>query len=56
MVKKLLFHLKFSGRIEDDSEDEYDSDMDSFIDDGSDLKQEDISREIQQIFGYDKSR
>ncbi|XP_054261780.1 protein SPT2 homolog [Macrosteles quadrilineatus] len=42
-------------RIED-SDDEYDSDMDSFIDDSTDLRAEDISREIQQIFGYDKSR
>ncbi|XP_046666097.1 protein SPT2 homolog [Homalodisca vitripennis] len=43
-------------RIESESEEEYDSEMDDFIDDGSDMNMEQISKEIQSIFGYDKSR
>lgn len=41
-------------RIYDDDEDEYDSDLDDFIDDGPD--EEDYSQHIKAIFGYDKSR
>ncbi|XP_055841278.1 protein SPT2 homolog [Episyrphus balteatus] len=39
---------------DDDDEDEYDSDLDDFIDDGPDG--EDYSQHIKAIFGYDKSR
>ncbi|XP_068225805.1 protein SPT2 homolog [Palaemon carinicauda] len=42
------------GRIESDSEDEYDSDLEGFIDDGED--ELDYSSEIKKMFGYDKSR
>ncbi|KAJ4452132.1 hypothetical protein ANN_03650 [Periplaneta americana] len=41
-------------RIED-SDEEYDSEMDDFIDDGP-LEDEDYSKHIKEIFGYDKSR
>jgi len=44
----------FKRRIESDSEEEYDSELDDFIDD-SDCKV-DISKEIRSIFGYDKRR
>ncbi|KAK2842049.1 hypothetical protein Q5P01_012249 [Channa striata] len=39
----------------EDEEEEYDSEMDDFIDDGGD-EQEEISRHIKEIFGYDRSR
>lgn len=43
------------GRIEDeDTDSEYDSEMDDFIDDED--ADNDYSSEIQKIFGYDKSR
>merc|ERR1712025_162233 len=45
---------EYKRRIESDSEDEYDSEMDDFIDD-TDAKV-DISAEIRNIFGYDKRR
>lgn len=41
-------------RIESDSEDEYDSEMDDFLDDSE--AKVDISKEIRSIFGYDKRR
>jgi len=43
----------YVGRIEDS--DEYDSELDDFIDDGPD-EAEDYSKHIKEIFGYDKSR
>lgn len=45
----------FIGRILDDDDSEYDSEMDDFIDDGPE-GQEDYSKYISEIFGYDKSR
>lgn len=43
------------GRImDDDDEDEYDSELDDFIDDGE--EEGDYSSYIKEIFGYDKSR
>nr|CAD7596472.1 unnamed protein product [Timema genevievae] len=42
-----------SGRIE--SDDEYDSELDDFIDDGPE-ETEDYSKHIREIFGYDKSK
>lgn len=42
------------GRIEDNSDSEYDSEMDNFIDD--DDEENDYSSEIKKIFGYDKSK
>ncbi len=38
-----------------EDEEEYDSEMDDFIDDGGD-EQEEISRHIKEIFGYDRSK
>ncbi|XP_011300372.1 protein SPT2 homolog isoform X1 [Fopius arisanus] len=43
-------------RIFDDDEDEYDSELDDFIDDGPQEGAEDYSKYISEIFGYDKSR
>ncbi|KAL5278444.1 SPTY2D1 family protein [Megaselia abdita] len=40
--------------IEDDDSEEYDSEMDDFIDDGED--EEDYSKHIRDIFKYDKSK
>lgn len=42
-------------RILDDDDDEYDSEMDDFIDDGPE-GEEDYSKYISEIFGYDKSK
>lgn len=42
------------GRIAD-SDEEYDSELDDFIDNGPD-EAEDYSKHIKEIFGYDKSR
>jgi len=42
----------YKRRIESDSEEEYDSEMDDFIDDND--SKVDISAEIRNIFGYDK--
>lgn len=44
----------FAGRIYDDDDSEYDSELDDFIDDGG--CEEDISSHIRDIFGYDKRR
>jgi len=44
----------YKRRIESDSEDEYDSEMDDFIDDGE--EDVDIGAQIRSIFGYDKRR
>ncbi|XP_012287262.1 protein SPT2 homolog isoform X2 [Orussus abietinus] len=46
---------KRPGRIEDD-EDEYDSELDDFIDDGPEEAAEDYSKYISEIFGYDKNK
>lgn len=43
------------GRILDDSEEEYDSELDDFIDDGPE-EDNNYSSYIKEIFGYDKSR
>lgn len=42
------------GRILDDDDEEYDSEMDDFIDD--DPQEGDYSKYIKEIFGYDKAR
>lgn len=44
----------YKRKIEDE-EDEYDSEMDDFIDDGDD-EQEEVSRHIKEIFGYDRTK
>ena len=44
----------FKDRMESDEE-EYDSELDDFIDDGPD-EANDYSKHIREIFGYDKSR
>merc|ERR1712076_194431 len=44
----------YKRRIESDSEDEYDSEMDDFLDDSE--AKVDISKEIRSIFGYDKRK
>ncbi|XP_015115247.1 protein SPT2 homolog [Diachasma alloeum] len=41
---------------DDDDEDEYDSELDDFIDDGPEGGAEDYSKYISEIFGYDKNR
>lgn len=46
----------FVGRICDNDNDEYDSDLDDFIDDGLEEDQEDYSKHISEIFGYDKNK
>ncbi|EFN81686.1 Protein SPT2-like protein, partial [Harpegnathos saltator] len=43
-------------RMYDDDEEEYDSDMNDFIDDGPEEDNEDYSKYISEIFGYDKSK
>ena len=45
-------------RIQDNNmdEDEYDSELDDFIDDGPEPETEDYSKYISEIFGYDKSK
>jgi len=45
---------EYKRRIESDSEDEYDSEMDDFLDDSE--ANVDISKEIRSIFGYDKRK
>jgi len=55
MILDFIFCSIFKGRIyDDDDEDEYDSELDDFIDDGD--CEEDISSHIRDIFGYDKRR
>lgn len=39
----------------EDEEEEYDSEMDDFIDDGGD-QQDEISQHIKEIFGYDRNK
>lgn len=39
----------------EDEEDEFDPEMEDFIDDGGE-EQEEISRHIKEIFGYDRNR
>lgn len=44
------------GRIDSES-DEYDSELDDFIDDGDDnAPQDELSDVLRSVFGYDKSR
>lgn len=43
------------GRIYDDSDEDYDSEMDDFIDDGPE-EEEDYSKHIREMFGYDKRK
>lgn len=50
----MLNIILFIGRVIDDDDSEYDSEMDDFIDD--DEPEEDYSRYIKDIFGYDKNR
>ncbi|NWY61449.1 SPT2 protein, partial [Chionis minor] len=58
-----MFHQQGLGRppigykrqIEDDDDDEYDSEMDDFIEDEGE-PQEEISKHIREIFGYDRKR
>lgn len=46
--------FNFAGRIYDDEEDE--SDLSDFIDDGPGDNEEDYSKHISEIFGYDKNK
>lgn len=41
---------------DDEDEEEYDSELDDFIDDGPEEEGEDYSKYISEIFGYDKNR
>lgn len=45
-----------TGRIYSDDEDEYDSEMDDFIDDGPQDGLEQVSKTISEIFGYDRRK
>ncbi|KAK5610979.1 hypothetical protein CRENBAI_023662 [Crenichthys baileyi] len=47
--------IAYKRKYEDEEEEEYDPEMDDFIDDG-DEEQEEISRHIKEIFGYDRTR
>ncbi|NXD30437.1 SPT2 protein, partial [Spelaeornis formosus] len=47
--------ITYKRQIEDDDDDEYDSEMDDFIEDEGE-PQEEISRHIREIFGYDRKR
>lgn len=51
---EIIFFLYILGRIIDDDDSEYDSEMDDFIDD--DEGPDDYSKHISEIFGYDKSK
>lgn len=50
----IFYFCFFLGRIIDDDDSEYDSEMDDFIDD--DEGPDDYSKHISEIFGYDKSK
>lgn len=45
----------YKRKYEDEDEEEYDPEMDDFIDDGGE-GQEEISKHIKEIFGYDRKR
>uniref|UniRef100_A0A8C5TV11 Protein SPT2 homolog n=1 Tax=Malurus cyaneus samueli TaxID=2593467 RepID=A0A8C5TV11_9PASS len=47
--------IGYKRHIEDDDDDEYDSEMDDFIEDEGE-PQEEISKHIREIFGYDRKR
>ncbi|NXR99878.1 SPT2 protein, partial [Oxylabes madagascariensis] len=47
--------ISYKRQIEDDDDDEYDSEMDDFIEDEGE-PQEEISKHIREIFGYDRKR
>ncbi|KAH0947247.1 hypothetical protein HN011_007642 [Eciton burchellii] len=55
-IAKKPFMLDKKRRIYDDDDDEYDSDLDDFIDDRTQEDQEDYSKHISEIFGYDKNK
>ncbi|NWT54638.1 SPT2 protein, partial [Erythrocercus mccallii] len=47
--------ISYKRQLEDDDDDEYDSEMDDFIEDEGE-PQEEISKHIREIFGYDRKR
>ncbi|KAM3670272.1 protein SPT2 homolog isoform 1-T1 [Ammospiza maritima maritima] len=47
--------ISYKRQIDDDDDDEYDSEMDDFIEDEGE-SQEEISKHIREIFGYDRKR
>ncbi|NXJ77304.1 SPT2 protein, partial [Trogon melanurus] len=47
--------VSYKRQIDDDDDDEYDSEMDDFIEDEGE-PQEEISKHIREIFGYDRKR
>lgn len=52
-----VFIFKYAGRIIDDEDDEeYDSELEDFIDDEVEEGNEDYSKYISEIFGYDKNK
>ena len=53
-TKNCTIWWNIPGRVIEDEESDYDSEMDDFIDDGD--AEGDYSSEIKKIFGYDKSR
>lgn len=55
-IVTVIYKVSFTktGRIIDDDDSEYDSEMDDFIDDGP--EEQDYSKYIKEIFGYDKAK
>lgn len=47
--------ISYKRRLDDDDDEEYDSEMDDFIDDAG-ASQDEISKHIKEIFGYDRSK
>ncbi|XP_044749775.1 protein SPT2 homolog [Coccinella septempunctata] len=55
MSNKMQMQMKKRRMIDDDDDEDYDSEMDDFIDDGPE-EEEDYSKYIREIFGYNKSK
>ncbi|XP_051885164.1 protein SPT2 homolog [Pristis pectinata] len=47
--------ISYKRRLDDDDEEEYDPEMDDFIDDAGE-SQDEISKHIREIFGYDRTK
>ncbi|XP_078271567.1 protein SPT2 homolog [Rhinoraja longicauda] len=47
--------ISYKRRLDDDDDEDHDSEMDDFIDDAG-VSQDEISKHIKEIFGYDRSR
>lgn len=51
-----IVYFNLTGRICDDDYEDYDSDINDFIDDGPEEDIEDYSKHISEIFGYDRRK